>query len=152
VPKAGRLCSKNILTETLNCLLFGSPSQLFIAAIACTCLSLYSLPERKRGDYVPPIEAFGLGHIERPILSWFIQKFHKIGKRKEKAKYRIPREVFELPPEQRSNWVAKRYIKHQMPKPKDLSFIRVSERTGHASERDFHQDNLCERCLHGLKY
>src|ERR1700712_2730269 len=63
VPKAGRPCSKKILMETLQCLSSGSPTQLFIAAVACTCLSLYSLPEQKRSDYLPPTEAWGFGHI-----------------------------------------------------------------------------------------
>jgi hypothetical protein len=153
VPKAGRPCSKNILTETLKCLISGTPSQLFIAATACTCLCLYSLPEQKRDDYVPPTEALGFGYIRRPRLSWLLQRFHKFGERKEKkTSFVIPREVYQLPPKQRSNWLKKRHPKNRVPKPKDLSFIRFSERIGYASEMDIHQENLCGRCLHSRKY
>ncbi len=152
VPKTGRPCSKKILTDTLKCLISGSPAQLFIAAAASTSLSLYSLPERKRSDYDPPIEALGFGHIRPSRLSWFIEKFHKISKRKEKPKSIIPIEVLVLPPEQRRNWLKHHYREDRVPKPEDLSFIRVSERIGRASEIDFHEENLCERCLHSRKY
>jgi hypothetical protein len=152
VPKAGRPCSKKILIETIKCLISGSPAQLFIAATACTCLSLYSLPQRKRSDYVPPTESLAFGHIRQPRLPWLIQRFHKISKRKEKSNWIIPTEVFHSPPEQRIAWIKKRYPEDRVPQPKDLSFIRVSERIGRASNMDFHEDTLCERCHHGRKY
>jgi hypothetical protein len=130
----------------------GSPTQLFIAATACTCLSLYSLPERKRSDYVPPTEALGFGHVRRPRLFWIIEKFHQISKRKKRIKFIVPKLVNELPPKQRSNRLKERYPEDRVPEPKDLSFIRVSERIGRISEIDSHEESLCKRCLNGRKY
>ena len=138
--------------ETIRCLLSGSPGQLFIAATTCTCLSLYALPERKRSDHAPPIETLAFGHLRWPRLPEIIQRFHKIGKRKEKTKFRIPREVFELSPEQRSNWIKKRYPADRVPAPGDLSFIRNSEAIGFVSEKDLHEESRCARCILGSKY
>jgi hypothetical protein len=56
VKNAARPCSKETLIHALRCL-SGSPSQHFIAAATCVYLSLYALPERKRADYLPPVES-----------------------------------------------------------------------------------------------
>ena len=152
VAKAVRSCSKTILIETLRCLLSGSPGQLFTAATTCTCLSLYALPERKRSDYAPPIETLAFGHLRRPRLPELIQRFYKIGKRKEKTKPKVPREMYVLSPEQRSDWIKKRYRADRVPTPGDLSFIRNSEATRVVSEKDLHEESRCARCILGSKY
>jgi hypothetical protein len=152
VAKAARSCSKTVLIETLRCLLSGSPGQLFITATTCVCLSLYALPEKKRSDHAPPIETLAFGNLRRPRLPEFIQKFHKIGKRKEKTKYIIPRNVYELSPKQRIDWLKKRYPEDRVPAPEDLSFIRNSEGTRLVSEKDLHEESRCARCILGSKY
>jgi hypothetical protein len=85
-------------------------------------------------------------------LPEFIQKFHKIGKRKEKTKYIIPRNVYELSPKQRIDWLKKRYPEDRVPAPEDLSFIRNSEGTRLVSEKDLHEESRCARCILGSKY
>jgi hypothetical protein len=152
VAKAARSCSKTVLIETLRCLLSGSPGQLFIAATTCICLSLYALPEKKRSDHAPPIQTLAFGNLRRPRLPEFIQKFHKIGKRKERTKWRIPRNVYELPPKERIDWLKKRYPKDRVPAPEDLSFIRNSEGIRLVSEKDLHEESRCARCILGSKY
>ncbi|KAH8805455.1 hypothetical protein F5884DRAFT_799316 [Xylogone sp. PMI_703] len=152
VAKAARTCSKTVLIETLRCLLSGSPGQLFIAATTCVCLSLYALPERKRSDHTPPIETLAFGKLRRPRLSEFIQKFHKVAMRKEKTKFIIPRNVYELSPKQRADWVKKRHPKYRLPTPEDLSFIRNSEGTRLVSENDMHEESRCARCILSNKY
>lgn len=154
VPKVSRPCSKKILIDALNCLISGSPAQLFIAATACTCRSLYSLPERKRSDYNPTTEALGLGDIRQSRLSGFIKKFQRIRISTDWPalripSFKIPTEVLGFTPKQQRIW-----FKKQFPhaKSEDLSFIRVSERVRHASEIDFHDENLCARCIHSRKY
>jgi hypothetical protein len=150
--KAARSCSKTILIETLRCLLSGSPGQLFIAAITCTCLSLYALPERKRSDHAPPIETLAFGHLRRPRLSEFIQRFLKIRKRKEKTNWGIFKALYKPSPKQRRNWIKKNYPADRVPAPGDLSFIRPSEAAGVVSEKDLHEESRCARCILGSKY
>jgi len=152
VAKAARSCSKKVLIETLRCLLSGSPGQLFIAATTCVCLSLYALPEKKRSDHAPPIETLAFGNLRWPRLPDFIQKFHKIGKRKERRNFIMPRNVYELPPQQRIDWLKKRYPGDRVPAPEDLSFIRNSEGTRLVSEKDLHEESRCARCILGSKY
>jgi len=152
VAKAARSCSKAVLIESLRCLLSGSPVQLFITATTCVCLSFYALPEKKRSDHAPPIETLAFGNLRRPRLPEFIHKFHKIANRKEKTKFRIPRDVFELSPKQRSDWLKKRYPEDRVPAPEDLSFIRTSEGTKFVSEKDLHEESQCARCILGSKY
>lgn len=152
VANAARSCSKTVLMETLRCLLSGSPGQLFVTATTCVCLSLYALPEKKRSDHAPPIETLAFGKLRRPRLPEFIQKFHKIGKRKEKTNRIIPRDVYELHPKQRIDWLKKRYPGDPVLAPEDLSFIRNSEGTRLVSEKDLHEESRCARCILGSKY
>ncbi|RDL41629.1 uncharacterized protein BP5553_01608 [Venustampulla echinocandica] len=106
----------------------------------------------KRSDHAPPIETLAFGSLRRPRLPEFIQKFHKISKRKEKTQFIIPSDVYELPPKQRSDWIKKRYTQDRVPAPEDLSFIRNSEATGLVSEKDPHEESRCARCILGSKY
>jgi hypothetical protein len=152
VPKIARPCSKRILIDTIKCLVSGSPRQLFIAATTCTCLSLYSLPERKRDDYVPPTEALGLGNVKRPRLLPIIQKIFKIATKEEKPEFVIPREVMKLPPDQRQFWMKINRPKRSGAKLTDLSFMRLSTTMSCASELDHHEETSCGRCLSGRKH
>lgn len=152
VKKIGRFCSREILTETLNCLLSGSPRQLFIAATACTSFSMYSLPEQKRVDYIPPIETLGFGRIRRPRLLCFIQKFSRVSRRRDGTAYAFSIELSNAFGEQRKKLLAKRQSQNPVPKQKDLTHIRISERIERTSERDFHEEGQCDRCLHSSKY
>jgi hypothetical protein len=152
VAKATRSCSKTILVEALRCLLSGSPGQLFITATNCICLSLYALPERKRSDHAPPIETLAFGNLRVPRLPEFINKFHKIGRRKENTKFASPRSVYELSPKHRIGWIEKRYPRGPAPTSEDLSFIRNSEGTRLVSENNLHEESRCARCILGSKY
>lgn len=155
VANAARSCSNTILIEALRCLRSGSPGQHFIAATSCVCLSLYALPERKRSDHAPPIETLAFGHIRRPRLPEFIQKFHKIGGRlgrRVKPKLRVPREMYYLVRALRCESRERRSTASRIPALKDLSFIRNSEATRRVSAKDLHEENRCARCILGSKY
>jgi hypothetical protein len=152
VANAARLCPKTVLIETLQCLLSGSPRQIFITATTCVCLSVYALPEKKRSDYAPPIETLAFGNIRRSRLHEIIQKFHKIGQRKQKKKLNIPPHVDSFDAKRRRIWLEKRQHLSLVPTPEDLSFIRNSERTRIVSEKDLHDEIQCARCILGSKY
>jgi len=64
----------------------------------------------------------------------------------------MPRNVYELPPQQRIDWLKKRYPGDRVPAPEDLSFIRNSEGTRLVSEKDLHEESRCARCILGSKY
>ncbi|EPE33464.1 hypothetical protein GLAREA_06477 [Glarea lozoyensis ATCC 20868] len=146
VANVARSCSKKILNETFRCL-SGSPSQYFQAATTCVCVSWYALPERKRSDHAPPIEALAFGRLSRPRLPEFIQKFHKIARRRGTPKFRIPpRQLYQIPPDQRNDWIDK-FRAQRTPKSTDLSFIRNSEAVTLIHEKDYHEATHCGRCV-----
>jgi hypothetical protein len=152
IADSGRYCSKTVLIDTFRCLISGSPGQVFATATSCVLFSLYGLPERKRSDYAPPIEALGFGNIRRSRLDEFIQKFHKIGERKVKKKLNIPPYWDMFPAKRRRIWLEKRQHLDLVPAPEDLSFIRNSEVMIRVSERDLHDESQCARCNIGRKY
>jgi hypothetical protein len=113
---------------------------------------LYALPEKKRSDYAPPIETLAFGNLRRSRLHEIIQKFHKIGQRKQKKKLNIPLYVDLFDAKRRRIWFEKRQHLNLIPAPEDLSFIRNSEGTRRVSEKDLHDESQCARCILGSKY
>ncbi|TVY81443.1 hypothetical protein LSUE1_G006252 [Lachnellula suecica] len=85
VRDAARPCSGKTFTEAMRCLKSGSTSRLLEAAISCTSIALYCIPERKRKDYVPPTQKLGFGKLEGRLPD-YVQNFRTWdGKEKVKA-------------------------------------------------------------------
>lgn len=93
IPKAAAIAVGVLLVDAMRCLVSGSPSRLFMAAIACIFLLFYALPDIKRSDSVPPVELVAFGHLKRPKLLPFVHKFHKLGKQSRK-KIGLPQGIY----------------------------------------------------------
>jgi hypothetical protein len=157
ISRLRRPCSPEAFIESLDCLQSGSVDQVFMTALSCISVSLYSMPERKRSDYVPQTEALGFGALRRPRLLKFVQKAHKVGTQKTRPnnRIRIPKG---LSWNDRSHFAsserrkrARQANRHQpdsrpRPGPEDQSFIRVSEEKVLVSNKEGHETALCERC------
>jgi hypothetical protein len=144
VSKVGRACNQQVLIETLRCLQSGSPSQLFAAAVSCTLLSLYLLPERKRAEHTPEVQWFGFSRIKRSRLERLVRRFQKLGQEERRKKIKLK---VKLPPKRaQSSDGASIKPAHAHPKPGNSSFVRVSERRNHVSDDQVHHGDSCERC------
>ena len=157
ISQLGRPCRPEAFIESLNCLQSGSIDQVFMTALSCISVSLYSMPERKRLDYVPQTETFGFGALRRPRLPTFVQKFHKVGTRKTRPNNRIrvpkglswnDRILFASSERRKRAHQADKHQPDSRPSlgPEDQSFIRVSEEKILVSDKEGHDTALCERC------
>jgi hypothetical protein len=157
ISQLGRPCSPEAFIESLNCLQSGSIDQVFTTALSCILVSLYSMPERKRLDYVPQTETLGFGALRRPRLPKFVQKFHKVGTRKTRPDNRIQipkglswhdRSLFASSERRKRARQANRHQPDSKPRlgPEDQSFIRVSEERVLVLDKEGHETALCERC------
>jgi hypothetical protein len=158
ISQLGRPCSPEVLIDSLNCLKSSSIDQVFMMALSCILVSLYSIPERNRLDYVPQTEAFGFGKLRRPRLHKFVQKFHQVVPRKTRTDDRIRKpkglswndQSLFASSERRKRALQAGHQLDSMPEhglgPKDQSFIRVSEEKVHVSDKEGHETALCERC------
>jgi hypothetical protein len=156
ISQLGRPCSPEAFIESLNCLQSGSIDQAFMTALSCISVSLYSMPERKRLDYVPQTEILGFGALGRPRLPKFVQKFHEVGTRKTRPNNRIQRPKglswndlrFVSSERRKRARQANRHPPDSRPRlgPEDQSFIRVSEEKVLVSDKEGHETALCERC------
>jgi hypothetical protein len=157
ISRKSRPCNPEAFIESLNCLQSGSIGQVFMMALSCILVSLHSMPERKRLDYVPQTETLGFGALQRPRLLKFVQKFHKVGTRKTRPnnRIRIPkglswndRILFASSERRKRAHQANRHQPDSRPRlgPEDQSFIRVSEEKVLVSDKERHETALCERC------
>jgi hypothetical protein len=159
ISQLARTCSPEAFSESLNCLQSGSIDQVFMTALSCISVSLYSMPERKRSDYVPQTEALGFGALRRPRLPKFVQKFHKLGTRQTRTnnRIRIPkglnwkeRRLFASSERRKRARQANRHQSGSTPRHRlgleAQSFIRVSEEKVRVSDKESHEIALCERC------
>jgi hypothetical protein len=142
-----RPCSHHVWRATIECLRLGSPWQHFSAAVTCTLLTLYSLPDRKRLDHSPPTEALGFGYIQRSRLRQTIEKFHKLGETQLAPKsLKIPHGLsLEAQAVMYERHAQKRDVR---PKQQELTFIRISQRKQFNSMQQGHAIECCERCRH----
>ena len=141
ITRKDRPCSESVWRAALECLRLGSPWQHFSTAVSCTLVSLYSLPQQARPDNPPKTEALGFGYIRRSRLRDIVERFHKICETKRAPKLvRVPFGASE-------NNLASRPIKQDViPKPEEITFMRVAKRRQHTSQQQEHNDQLCERC------
>jgi hypothetical protein len=157
ISRLGRPCSPEAFIESLNCLQSGSIDQVFMTALSRISVSLYSMPERKRLDYVPQTETLGFGALQRPSLLKFVQKFHKVGTRKTRPNNRIRRlkglswndpSLFASSERRKRVRQADRHQPDSRPRvrPEDQSFIRVAEEKVLVSDKEGHESAVCERC------
>jgi len=157
ISQLGRPCSPETFIESLSCLQSGSIDQVFMTALSCILVSLYSMPERKRLDYVPQTEALGFGALRRPRLPEFVQKFHKVGTRKTRPNSRMrrpkglswnDRSLFASSERRKGARQASGHQPDSRPRlePEDQSFIRISEEKVLISDKEGHETALCERC------
>lgn len=143
IPDKARPCNHAVWRAAIECLRLGSPWQHFSAAVSCVRLSLYSLPERKRADHNPKVEAFGFGCIPRPRLRDAIEKI-QLGPKFRSFPFGTPVEVM-------ASSLAQTPARNIIPKPEELTFIRILKRTQLTSPQQEHVVQLCERCNHVSK-
>lgn len=144
VSAKARSCSRKVLNEALRCLRSGSPSQIFLMAIACTSLSLYQLPTQRRSDFMLPTEAIGVGEVKTPQLLLFLDNFRKLAVRKR------PQKNMRIPARMTPKKLFDKLISGKTTRPKyelsELSFVRQSDNREMLSEDDCHEAESCERC------
>jgi len=140
MAQKGRLCNSQILTESINCFLSSSPSQLMFAAVTCVNLTLYSLPERKRTDYTPPTDILGFGYLRRRELRDLVTGFHDTGRTRTKQRtYKSPKNK----PPRIMGSQSRTYFK-----PEELTFLRYSDKKDLIFQDQFHGKASCHRCRH----
>lgn len=142
-----RPCGHQVWRITIECLRHGSPWQEFSAAVTCTLLTLFSLPDRKRLDHCPPTEALGFGYLKRSRLREIVSKLHKMGDvqlapRHVNIPYKLPAESQAMI---REDFARRKDIR---PSPEDLTFIRTPRRKQVNTLHQQHSTELCARCLH----
>jgi hypothetical protein len=133
-----RSCNHHILSESINCLRSGSPSQTLLAALPCTSLALISLPKRMRADHTLLTETLGFEYLGRPRLRELVSKFHKFAQKRPVRK--TPRLV------RTSDGGIAVSLPRPDVRPDETSFVRTSERRDNISVGEHHQETLCDRC------
>lgn len=130
IEQRARPCPHGVWRDTIGCLRLGSPWQHFSAAISCTRLSISSLPVPKRADYIPDTESLGFTLTSQTPMRGIIERCHNYNKEP-------------IPPQMLSEI---RSLLKVDPNPRQLSFIRDSERMQVTSLRQDHDIQTCERC------
>lgn len=131
IEQRARPCPHAVWRDTIECLRLGSPWQHFSAAISCTRLSISCLPVPKRVDYIPDTESLGFTRTSETQMRGIIERCHKYNKEP-------------IPPKMLGEI---RSLLKVNPNPRQLSFIRDSERTQVTSLEQDHDIQKCERCL-----
>lgn len=152
LPQVTRFCGTEAFAETIECLQAGSTDQIFMKALACTSVSLYSMPERKRLDYTPETETLGLGTIRRPRVLGTVRYIHKMAAKKSRIMRtnHHPMHVSNAERKDYVNLVRRKGIRLADPRTKDHSFIRTSTETMLVLDANGHSARDCPRCRRSI--
>ena len=126
-----RSCDDGVLLPCFQCLRAGSPTQVLLSATASSLVSLYPVPERKRADFAPRVEAVAFGHIEAPRVKRFISQHQILGLQISDGQKK---------PKQRASYQSNR------PRINQPTFRRVSSRRVKNPLESPHDSKTCERC------
>jgi hypothetical protein len=143
LPDILRPCKLAVLRECVECLKSGSPWQVLISGIFSLLVYLYPIPERKRIDYTPPVEALGFAYRHCSRVKLFIQRFLDF---KERLPAKGGRLYGRTPGGKLMQMKLGRW-KEKYPKQtiKDLSFQRIYEMTAINIE-EAHGPEKSNRC------
>ena len=144
LPEIVRPCDDHILSDAINCLRSGSPSQTLLVAVACSAFALYSLPERQRSDHAPPTEDLGFGRIRHSRLRDIVSKVQRTAelakpKKGRSVEGKITRKLL----------VAMRALEERnriFLKYQDVNLVRITESRDDVSLEQPHEVSHCARC------
>jgi hypothetical protein len=147
LPDITRPCKMAVLRQCIECFKSGSPWQVLLCVTTCLLMSLYPLPERKRGDFTPPVDCLGLGFSRSfsPVKP-AIERFLELGRRNPRKRRRLALHKNEVALSSTLSGHTKEPNSDQ--NMVGLSFRRVSERMVNTSE-GVHDPETCDKCRQG---
>jgi hypothetical protein len=147
LPKCERRCTSSVIRQFIGCIRSGSPWQVLLAAISCTLVTIYPLPARRREDFMPPVDALGLGYPQYDRVKSFVRNYLRLDLWKPRKNTTVPNA--ELQRLLKQGYTMKEIFdmkRDRPPKHTDTSWKRISHQRTHILEEELHIRSRCGRC------